>query len=128
MMLLNSFMSWCQIDTTNIISTGEIINSDTIVSIPINHIRKANVLMIERNYLLDITEEQDSIISLHKIYISEQDSIINVFKDKVIQSNKINEDINKAYEKERKKTIIFGTTTGVLAAVVVTSILINSLK
>ena len=68
MMLLNSFMSWCQSDTTSIISTGEVVNSDTIVTIPINHIRKANVLMIERNYLLDITEEQDSIICLHKLY------------------------------------------------------------
>ena len=128
MMLLNSFMSWCQSDTTSIISTGEFINSDTIVTIPINHIRKANTLMIERNYLLDITEEQDSIICLHKLYIYEQDSIIEFFKDKVKESNKINEDINKAYERERRKTIIFGTTTGVLAAIVVTTILINGLK
>ena len=128
MMLLNSFMSWCQSDTISITSTGENINSDTIVNIPITYIRKANILMIERNYLLDITEEQDSIISLHKLYISEQDSVINDFKQKIIKNNKINEDINKAYEKERKKTIIFGTTTGVLAAIVVTTILINSLK
>ena len=128
MMLLNSFMSWCQSDTTSIISTGEFINSDTIVNISINHIRKANTLMIERNYLLDITEEQDSIICLYKLYIDEQDSIIEIFKDKVIESNKINEDINKAYERERRKTIIFGTTSGVLAAIVVTTILINGLK
>lgn len=128
MMLLNSFMSWCQIDTTNITSTGDTIKSDTIVNIPISAIRKANILIIERNYLLDITEEQDSIISLHKLYISEQDSIINDFQQKIIKNNKINEDINKAYERERRKTIIFGTTTGVLAAVVVTTILINGLK
>ena len=128
MMLLNSFMSWCQSNTTNIISTGKFINSDTIVNIYINHIRKANTLMIERNYLLDITEEQDSIICLYKLYTAEQDSIIEVFKDKVIESNKINEDINKAYERERRKTIIFGTTTGVLATIVVTAILINGLK
>lgn len=128
MMLLNSFMSWCQSNTTSIISTGEFINSDTIVTIPINHIRKANVLMIERNYLLDITEEQDSIICLHKLYIHEQDSIIKLFKYRVKESNKINENINKAYERERRKTIIFGTTTGVLAAIVVTTILINGLK
>lgn len=128
MMLSNSFMSWCQSDTTSIISTGENTNSDTIVNIPITYIRKANILMIERNYLLDITEEQDSIINLHKLYISEQDSIINDFQQRIIKNNKINEDINKAYEKERRKTIIFGTTTGVLAAVVVTTVLINSLK
>lgn len=128
MMLLNSFMSWCQSDTTNIISTGEFINSDTIVSIPISYIRKANVLMIERNYLLDIAAEQDSIICLHKVYINEQDSIIADFKNKIVQNNKINENISKQYERERRKTIIFGTSTGVLAAVVATTILINSLK
>lgn len=128
MMLLNSFTSWCQNDTTDITSTGDTIKSDTIVNVPISAIRKANVLMIERNYLLDITEEQDSIICLHKLYIEEQDSIIELFKDKVEKNNKINENINKAYEKERRKTIIFGTTTGVLSAIVVTTILINSLK
>ena len=128
MMLLNSFMSWCQSNTTSITSTGEFISSDTIVTIPINYIRKANILMIERNYLLNITEEQDSIICLHKLYISEQDSIINDFQQKIIKNNKINEDINKAYERERRKTIIFGTTTGVLAAIVATTIIINSLK
>ena len=114
MMLSNSFMSWCQSDTTNITSTGDTIKSDTIVNVPISAIRKANVLMIERNYLLDITEEQDS--------------IIEIFKYRIEQNNKINENINKAYEKERRKTIIFGTTTGVLSAIVVTAILINSLK
>ena len=128
MMLLNSFMSWCQSDTTGITSTGNTIKSDTIVNVPISAIRKANVLMIERNYLLDITEEQDSIICLHKLYIEEQDSIIELFKDRVEQNNKINENINKAYEKERRKTIILGTTTGVLSAIVATTILINSLK
>ena len=128
MMLLNSFMSWCQSDTTSIISTGDIVKSDTIVNVSISAIRKANILMIERNYLLDITEEQDSIICLHKLYIEEQDSIIELFKDRIEQNNKINENINKAYEKERRKTIIFGTTTGVLAAIVATTILINSLK
>ena len=48
--------------------------SDTIVNVfLLVYIRKANILMIERNYLLDITEEQDSIICLNFIY--EQDSI-----------------------------------------------------
>lgn len=121
-------MSWCQSNTTSITSTGDTIKSDTIVNVPISAIRKANILMIERNYLLDITEEQDSIICLHKLYIEEQDSIIEIFKDRIEQNNKINENINKAYEKERRKTIIFGTTTGVLSAIVVTTILINSLK
>lgn len=128
MLLLNCSISWCQNNDTNFTSTGEFIKSDTLVTIDINSIRKANVLMIERNYLLDITTEQDSIICLHKLYISQQDSIINDFQQRVIKNNKINEDINKAYERERRKTIILGTSTAVLAGLVTTMVLINTLK
>lgn len=128
MLLLNCSISWCQNNDTNFHSTGEFIKSDTLVTIDINSIRKANVLMIERNYLLDITTEQDSIICLHKLYISQQDSIINDFQQRVIKNNKINEDINKAYERERRKTIILGTSTAVLAGLVTTMVLINTLK
>lgn len=121
-------MSWCQSDITNVPSTGEIINSDTIINVPISSIRKANVLIIERNYLLDINVQQDSIINLHKHYISEQDSIIEGFKNSIEKTNKINKDIAKKYERERKKVVILGTSTGILAAIVISTILINSLK
>lgn len=121
-------MSWCQNDTTSIHSTGEIINSDTIINVPISSIRKANILIIERNYLLDINVQQDSIINLHKQYICEQDSIIEGFKNNIDKVNKINQDIVKKYERERKKTVVLGTTSGILAAIVVSTILINSLK
>lgn len=127
-MLLNSLTSLCQNDTTASISTGDTIQADTIVEIPISSIRKANVLMIERKFLLDITSEQDSIICLQNKYINEQDSIISGFKHKVNESNRINEDLKKMYDRERRKTVIFGTTSGVLAAVVVTTILVSSLK
>ena len=84
--------------------------------------------MLERKYLLDVTTQQDSIICLQVKYISEQDSIISGFKNKINENNRINEDLKKMYDKERRKTVIFGTTSGVLATVVVTTILINSLK
>lgn len=127
-MLLNSLTSLCQNNITANISTGDTIQADTIVEIPISNIRKANVLMLERKSLLNITTQQDSIICLQVRYISEQDSIISGFKDKVAENNRINEDLKKMYDRERRKTIIFGTTSGVLAAVVVTTILVNTLK
>lgn len=127
-MLLNSLTVLCQNDITANISTGDTIQTDTIVKIPINNIRKANVLMLERKYLLDVTTQQDSIICLQVKYINEQDSIISGFKNKINENNRINEDLKKMYDKERRKTVIFGTTSGILAAVVVTTILINSLK
>ena len=127
-MLLNSLIVLCQNDTTASISTGDTIQADTIVEISISNIRKANVLMLERKSLLNITTQQDSIIYLQNKYINEQDSIISGFKYKVNESNRINEDLKKMYDRERRKTVIFGTTSGVLAAVVVTTILVSSLK
>ena len=127
-MLLNSLTSLCQNNTTASTSTGDTIQVDTIVEIPISSIRKANVLMLERKSLLNITTQQDSIICLQVRYIGEQDSIISGFKHKVAENNRINEDLKKMYDRERRRTIIFGTTSGVLAAVVVTTILVNTLK
>lgn len=121
-------MSWCQSDTISVISTGDMIQSDTIVEVPINSIKKANVLMLERKSLIAVTTQQDSIICLQEHYISEQDSIIVGIKNKITENNRINEDLKKMYDKERRKTVVLGTTSGILAAVVVTTILINSLK
>ena len=121
-------MSWCQSDTISAISTGDTIQADSVVEIPISSIRKANVLMLERKALIGITIQQDSIICLQEHYISEQDSIIVGIKNKITENNRINEDLKKMYDKERRKTVILGTTSGVLATIVVTSILISSLK
>jgi DNA mismatch repair ATPase MutS len=95
----------------NVPSTGEIKLSDTTnVIIPINYIKQANVKMIERLYLLRITNEQDSIILMKDKYINEQQKIIVDFQQRVKEANKINQQINTDLVKQRSKftTICWG--------------------
>ena len=96
--------------------------------VSINDIRKANAIMIERKYLANIVNEQDSIILYYKDYTIIQDSIIKDFQDRLVMTNEVNENLRKQYEKERVKKIIFGTTAGAFAATTLICILISSLK
>lgn len=96
--------------------------------VSINDIRKANAIMIERKYLANIVNEQDSIILYYKDYTIIQDSIIKDFQNKLVMTNEVNENLRKQYERERVKKIIFGTTAGAFAATTLVCILISSLK
>lgn len=109
-LLLNCFISYAQVNR-NVPSTGEIKLSDTTnVIIPINCIKQANAKMIERLYLLRITNEQDSIILMKDKYINEQQKIIVDFQQRVKEANKINQQINSDLAKQRSKfnTICWG--------------------
>lgn len=102
-LLLNCFISYAQVNR-NIPSTGEIKLSDTTnVIIPIDYIKQANAKMIERLYLLRITNEQDSIILMKDKYINEQQKIIVDFQQRVKEANKINQQINTDLVKQRSK-------------------------
>lgn len=103
MLLLNYFISYAQVNR-NVPSTGEIKLSDTTnVIIPIDYIKQANAKMIERLYLLRITNEQDSIILMKDKYINEQQKIIVDFQQRVKEVNKINQQINSDLAKQRSK-------------------------
>lgn len=109
-LLLNCFISYAQVNR-NVPSTGEIKLSDTTnVIIPINCIKQANAKMIERLYLLRITNEQDSIILMKDKYINEQQKVIVDFQQRVKEANKINQQINSDLAKQRSKlnTICWG--------------------
>lgn len=102
-LLLNCFISYAQVNR-NAPPTGEIKLSDTTnVIIPINYIKQANAKMIERFYLLRITNEQDSIILMKDKYINEQQKIIVDFQQRVKEANKINQQINTDLAKQRSK-------------------------
>lgn len=102
-LLLNCFISYAQVNR-NVPSTGKIKLSDTTnIIIPINYIKQANAKMIERLYLLRITNEQDSIILMKDKYINEQQKIIVDFQQRVKEANKINQQINTDLAKQRSK-------------------------
>lgn len=93
-------------------STGGVQWSDTTIVINIGYIRLANAKMIERNYLLRINNEQDSIISLKDEYIREQEKIIADFQQRVYESNRIAKNIEEDLERQRKRNKIIGWSAG----------------
>lgn len=90
------------------------------VELPISLIKKANERLIERKYLISIYYEQDSIIQFQNSYIANQSDIINDMQDRIIINNKINEDLNNALDKQKKKNkIITYGAVGVVAGLLI---------
>lgn len=86
---------------------------DSNVVIPISYIKQANAKMIERLYLKEICNQQDTIIKLKDKYIKEQQAIINSFQERVTTSEELNQRLYKSIDRQRKKKRIFlGTTIG----------------
>ena len=98
MMLLISFLNLQAQIRMNNPSMGDLIQADTtVVTVPIDLIKDANAKMIERLYLLDIVNQQDSIINAKDKYITIQKDLI------VDKQNLIN--------KEKKKVNKYKTTS-----------------
>ena len=103
--------------------TGKQIIEDTCVIMPIRLIRSANNKMIERKYLLKVVDAQDSIIQLNNEYILQQDTIINDLKNRILETNRINDELKEQYKKERTKKIIYGSIAGAFLVATVTSVI-----
>lgn len=124
-MLLSSSMNLLGQTNDSIPSTGDYTKADTsIATIPIYLIKQANAKMIERLYLIEINNQQDSIIDMKDKYISEQQSIITNFQKRITDVNKLNESIKKDLDKQKKRNkiitygaggIIFGLIIGLIA-------------
>ena len=124
-MLLSSSMNLLGQTNDSIPSTGDYTKADTTVAtIPIYLIKQANAKMIERLYLIEINNQQDSIIDMKDKYISEQQSIITNFQKRITDVNKLNESIKKDLDKQKKRNkiitygaggIIFGLIIGLIA-------------
>lgn len=108
LLLLISLKSWSQSKPF----TGDLIISDTVVSVSIDYIKKANAKMIERKYLIDINKQQDSIILLKDKYIKEQSIIINDFKQKIITANDLNKSITDSLNKQIRYNLIMLSVGG----------------
>ena len=123
-LLLNSLNLLAQQNNINVPLRGSECSSDTAVAVvQINLLKKANVKMIERNYLININKEQDSIIIMKDKYINEQQKVIADFQMRVNNTNKLNESIKLDLEKQKRKNkiisygaggIIFGLLIGLI--------------
>ena len=124
-MLLSSSMNLLGQTNDSIPSTGNYTKADTTVAtVPIYLIKQANAKMIERLYLIEINNQQDSIIDMKDKYINEQQSIITNFQKRITDVNKLNESIKKDLDKQKKRNkiitygaggIIFGLIIGLIA-------------
>lgn len=124
-MLLSSSMNLLGQTNDSIPSTGDYTKADTTVTtIPIYLIKQANAKMIERLCLIEINNQQDSIIDMKDKYISEQQTIITNFQKRITDVNKLNESIKKDLDKQKKRNkiitygaggVIFGLIIGLIA-------------
>ena len=120
-LLLSSSKNLLGQTNDSIPSTGKYIKSDTAVAtVPIYLIKQANAKMIERIYLIKLSNKQDSIINMKDKYIKEQYRIITDFQKRVTDTNKLNESIKKDLDKQRKcnKIIIYGTGSIILGLII----------
>lgn len=112
-LLLSCLENLQAVTNDSIPSTGGVECSDSaVVAVPIVLIKKANAKMIERNYLLLITNGQDSIIAMKDKYINEQQKIITDFQKRVDTAVKFNESVKKDLEKQKAKNKIIGYGAG----------------
>lgn len=120
-LLLSSSKSLLGQTNDSIPSTGDWLKADTIVAVvPINLIKQANAKMIERLYLLEVVNQQDTIINMKDKYINEQQRIITDFQKRVNDTNKLNETIKKDLDKQKKrnKIITYGAGSIILGLII----------
>lgn len=103
MMLLINFINLQAQIRMNNVSTGDLIRTDTaFVTVPIDLIKDANAKMIERLYLINIVNQQDSIIIAKDKYITTQKDLI------VDKQNLINKERNKINKYKTTSIISIG--------------------
>ena len=112
-MQLCSLKSYAQWNDSTPLRGREQEQIDSNVVISISYIKQANAKMIERLYLKEICNQQDTIIKLKDKNIKEQQAIINSFQERVTTSEELNQRLYKSIDRQRKKKRIFlGTTIG----------------
>lgn len=113
-MQLGSLKSYAQVNDSIPLRGRKQEQIDSNVVISISYIKQANAKMIERLYLKEICNQQDTIIELKDKYIKEQQAIIDSFQERVIASEELNQRLYKSIDRQRKKKrILLGTTIGV---------------
>lgn len=118
--VLICFNGLLQAQTISLPLQGSNLEDSIKVELPISLIKKANERLIERKYLISIYYEQDSIIQFQNSYMANQSIIINDMKNRIVINNKINEDLNKALDKQKKKNkIITYSTVGIVTGLLI---------
>lgn len=103
-LLLNSFMNLLPANEIDNSFTGKIEKTDTtVVIVPINIIKQANIKLTERVYLKHKVYHQELLINQYKNLNNINDSIIYKYKNDLINANNININLNKQIVEERRR-------------------------
>lgn len=105
----------------NLPSTGSSQNADTTITVTIAEVREINKKLIERKYLLKITEAQDSVINNQAEYINEQERVVEETKSALSKVDFLHNRLNKKFN------IVKGTAIALSVAFTI-SLLFNILK
>lgn len=105
----------------NLPSTGSSQNADTTITVTIAEVREINKKLIERKYLLKITEAQDSVINNQAEYINEQERVVEETKSALSKVDFLHNRLNKKFN------IVKGTAIALSIAFTI-SLLFNILK
>ncbi len=105
----------------NLPSTGSSQNADTTITVTIAEVREINKKLIERKYLLKITEAQDSVINNQAEYINEQERVVEETKSALSRVDFLHNRLNKKFN------IVKGTAIALSVAFTI-SLLFNILK
>lgn len=120
LVLLNFLKVWSQNNDLSLRGINH--NIDTTITINIDYIRKANIKLIERKYLLKLNLEKDSIINLKNDYINEQYIIIDSLNNKLVTQHKVINNITEDLNKQKKNIIIYsvgGTLIGIIIGLII---------
>ena len=120
LVLLNFLKVWSQNNDLSLRGINH--NTDTTITINIDYIRKANIKLIERKYLLKLNLEKDSIINLKNDYINEQYIIIDSLNNKLVTQHKVINNITEGLNKQKKNIIIYsvgGTLIGIIIGLII---------
>lgn len=79
--------------------TGVEQQADTTITITIEEVRAINKKLIERKYLLNIVNEQDSIIKYQDNYIKEEQRIVRELQDNINNNERLHVELNKSVNK-----------------------------
>lgn len=78
--------------------------------------------MIERLCLIEENNQKDSIIISYKTYVKKQNEIITNYKTSIEEYDKINNQLSKRLNRQKKTSLVCGTIAG---AAILTVILIG---
>ena len=125
LLLLNCLKSWSQINNECSLYGGLNIEDTAVINIPISYIKKANVKLIERTYLIKINNEKDSIINMQANYMAASDSNIVNLNNNIHAICDINKHLRESLIKEKKKNSYFKIGMGGIIIGIITAIIIK---